>query len=622
MLCDVKINSLDYLKKKGVTDDVRKILDREEFDKVNDQLTELARIKYGLETQGDKLFGVNISEQIDPRTSRYWRDDQYKIYRAIPNDTLFEKLDQLYKQRQNTESLDTINSDTRFFKFDPFLYNQGVPMVDIDINDLKNARVKEKVEVIAEKLAGSMNVQYANITSEAATQLLKNRPIPYRGEPGFYFAGTVYTVGDNVSLSTVMHEFSHPLLQGLRRDNVKLFRSLYNQFMATGEGLGVNEYVKQVYPELKEDSDLFKEEVLAFGLQLKSVNKITNEVETDGFSSFIKRLLAGIKKMLRNMFGSKVKVSKLDVDTSLDEMADMLIEKDFEFKTADITEEDLVMYARMVSERANELAKGTTEGSLQDILEKTYASNLDILRNAKNFRGDKKTKNIVRETLFEKGTSQLLPGVRSSLSAYVDTQELKNLEDDELIENILNSEEAKLNDIQNKSVALINSFDTINNMSKNILKDINKISKDQTLNSRHTIGMLALYKNTSRAWMTLLKDIDKEITLESGEFIDTNNPFYATLNEIANNVTRIQTGVADVLKKNNVQFFVEITSYMNEFVNKKLNSNLGTVLKNAFPDLQEREKIVLDIANKVEQQSLTQEDIQGLVDKGVPSTDS
>lgn len=619
MLCDVKINSLEYLKKKGVTDDVRKILDREEFDKINDQLTDLARVKYGLDTQGDKLFGVNISEQIDPRTSRYWRDDQYKIYRAIPNDTLFERLDQLYKQRQNTESLDSVNPGTRFFKFDPFIYNQGVPMVDININDLKNARVKEKVEVIAERLAGSMNVKYDNITPEAATELLKNRAVPYRGEPGFYFAGTVYTVGDNVSLSTVMHEFSHPILQGLRKDNLKLFRSLYDQFMATGEGVGVNEYVKQVYPELDVESDLFKEEVLAFGMQLKSVNKITNEPETDGFSSFIKKLLAAIKKTLRNLFGSKVKVSKLDVDTTLDEMADMLIEKDFEFETADVTEEDLVMYARMVSERANELAKGTTDGILQDILEKTYRSNLDILRNAKNFRGDKKTKKIVREALFEKGTSQLLPGVRSSLSAYVDSQELKNLEDDELIENILNSEESRLTDIQNKSVALINSFDTINNMSKNILQDINKISKDKTLSNRHTIGMLALYKNTSRAWMTLLKDIDKEISLESGEFIDTSNPFYSTLNEIANNVTRIQTGIADVLKKNNVQFFVEITSYMNDFVNKKLNSNLGTTLKNAFPDLQEREKVTLEIANKIEQQSLTEEDIKELVDKGAPA---
>ena len=602
-----------------ITDDVRKILDRERFDELNDQLTELAVVKYGLDTQGDKLFGVNISEQIDPRTSRYWRDDQYKIYRAIPNENLFEKLDQLYKQRENTESLDTINPDPSFLRIDPFMRMQGVPIVDINLNDLQNARTKEKVEEVSKRLAGNMNVNYENITAEAATELLKNRPVPYRGEPGFYFAGTVYTVGDNVSINTVMHEFSHPLLQGLRRDNIKLFRSLYDQFMATGEGIGINEYVKQVYPELKEGTDLFKEEVLAFGLQLKSVNKITNEAETTEFNSFIKKLLAAIKKMLRNMFGSKVKVSKLNEDTTLDELADMLIEKDFEFETADVTEEDLVMYARMVAERANELVKGTTEKSLQSIVERTYESNLDILRNARKFRGDKKTKKLVKEALFEKGTTQLLTGVRSSLADYIDLQDIKNLEDDAKIEQLLDSEEQRLTDIKNKSVALITSFDSINAMSKNMLKDLSRISKDKNLNSRHTIGMMMLYKNTSRAWMTLLKDIDKEITLESGEFIDTSNPFYTTLNEISNNITRIQTSIADILKDNNVQFFVEITGYMNEFVVDKLNSNLGVALKNVYKDEQELEKAVLDISNKVTQQSLTEADIEELINKGAPA---
>ena len=50
MACEVKINSIDYLKKNGAINDVRKIIDLDLFDKANDQLTSLAQSKYNLDT--------------------------------------------------------------------------------------------------------------------------------------------------------------------------------------------------------------------------------------------------------------------------------------------------------------------------------------------------------------------------------------------------------------------------------------------------------------------------------------------------------------------------------------------------------------------------------------------
>ena len=619
MLCEVKNNAINFLEKEGATNTVNGIVDRSKFDDLNQKLTTLASSKYGLDTQGQMLFDVNISEQIDVIKSKYWRDDQVKIFRAIPNDSLFNELDQLYKRKEVIEASPDVNEpNLEQFNFkSPFETVQGVPLIDLNLNQLGDTRSKEIAKVLSEKLALSMDMNYQNVSPQEAAKILENTSVPYNGEPSFYFAGTVYTVGDNINMNTVLHEFSHPLLQAIRRDNKKLFANLYNQAMATEEGVGIKEHVLKLYPELNEDSDLFKEEVLAYALQLKSFNQVLDQIETNGFQEFIKKLLASIKKILRSVFGQKVKVSKLNQDTTLNELAKMMLEKDFDLGTPDITEADLVMYARMVNERAQDLANHTNVESLQQVIETALNSSLGVLNQARNFKGDKRSKEMLKNAMFQKGTTKLLPGIRQSLADFVNLEELKDATEDEKIQQVLDGEERRAINIKNKSQALINSFDTINTMSKNMLQDLAKIKADPSLNNRHTVALMFLYKNTSRAWLQMLKDIDTTL-MENGQYTDTNNLFYQTLNEITNNITRINSQVADILLDNNVQWFVEITSYMNEFVDDRFKSNLGVAFKKAFTNPQELENAIKDTYDKVTDQQFTDADVDALVKKGVP----
>ena len=76
--------------------------------------------------------------------------------------------------------------------------------------------------------------------------------------------------------------------------------------------------------------------------------------------------------MLRGIFGNTVTVSKLDVDTTLDELADMLLEKDFEFETDKVTEDDLVMYGRFVKERADELVELSNTEAMQKVVNEVF----------------------------------------------------------------------------------------------------------------------------------------------------------------------------------------------------------------------------------------------------------
>lgn len=613
MVCQVKLNSIKHLEKYGATDSVRRIIDLDKFEELNDKLTKLAEVKYGLNTYGGKLFDVNMSEHIDPWRSTYYRDAKYKVYRAVPNDQLFARLQELY----NAQPDQAVTTKSRSFSTTNNTIQDinGVLFMDVNIDELQNERSREIAEVLAQRLALGTNTQYRNVTKEEAYEILKNRPVKYNGEPAFYYAGTVYTVGENVNVRTVLHEFSHPVLNALRKTNNILFQNLYNQALATEEGQGIYYYVQTNYPELDINSDLFKEEVLAYAMQLKSLNRINKELETEGYQSFMNKLFAAIKQLLRKLFGSKVKVDKLDVDTTLEELSDMLLDKEFEFKTDLITEDDLAMFSRDVLERAKELDKFSNKEASQKMVSEIYETNKRILNEAENFVGDKVARQFLRESLFEKGTNRYLRDVVRTLKDNLNT-DTEGLSENEIIQNALDAAKKELDVDLQRATALVNSLDTINSMTKNMLSDISKIGASN-INNRSTIALLMLYKSNSKAWLKMVREIDQVLSLD-GEMIDSNNPFYKTLNEIVLNITRINTNIANILKNNNVQFYVEMTGYMSKYVQDRLKSNLGVALRRTFND-QQLEAEVDNLYNKVVQQTLTDADVDALVQKGVPA---
>lgn len=618
MVCQVQRNSIKYLQDNGATDDVRRIIDEALFNKLNDKLTELAEVKYGLKTDGIKLFSVNMSEHVDPARSTYWRDAKYRVLRAEPNVKLFEKLQVLFDSRPDNPMMikAPIQTEETKITMEPTLEEiNGMLFMDVKLDELQNERSREIADVLSQRLALAMGVKFENITSEQASDLLKNRPVKYNGEAAFYYAGTVYVVGENVNVRTVLHEFSHPLLQGLRKTNNILFQNLYNQALATEEGQGIYYYVKTNYPELEESSDLFKEEVLAFALQLKALNKLNNEIETEGYQSFMNKLLASLKQLLRRLFGEKVNVSKLDVDTTLEELADMLLEKTFEFNTDNVTEEDLVMFSRNVLERAKELNSFSNAETQLKVVREIFETNKRILTEAENFKGDKASKKLLKETIFEKGTNRYIREVVSTLKGHLNT-DTEGFTEDELIQNAIDAAKGALNEDLQRATALVNTLDSINSMTKNMLLDVSRLSQSN-INNRSTIALLMLYKQNSKAWLKMIQAIDESLSLD-GKLVESNNPFYQTLNEIVLNITRVNTNIANILKNNNVQFYVEITGYMSKYVQDRLRGNLGIALKKTFP-AEQLEREVDDLYNKVVQQTLTDADIDQLVQKGVPA---
>jgi LysM repeat protein len=608
MICSSKDNSIKFLLENGATDDVRKVIDIAKFDEANEKLTRLAQTKYGLDTMGGYLFSIAYESKKYMDEPSY-RESSYTIPRAIPNEPLFNQLDNLIDQYENREAVEetAVNTPFQFRLFDEF---EDLTVFEYNLSDLQNARTREVATVLAERLSIGLKTNYVNITQQEARNLLKNSPIPYQGEPAFYFAGSVYTVGGNVSVDTVLHEFSHPLLQGIRQTNPRLFEQLYFQLAGTTEGQEIIKRIQKGYPELEFESPRFMEEALAYGLQRRASNRVTKQLESDGFDSFIKNLLNQIKQLLKNIFGNKVKVARLNESTTLDQLADMLLEKDFEFETDKITPEDAAAFVRFEIDRAKVLTDNASSKAVTDAINAMFVSNNTILERAKNFKADKKTAEAVKKSLLREGTSELTPGIKKSLQGYQTVVKSNRQSVDDVIDNALNAEQKRLRDLNNRAVSLVSSLDVTLNITQLIQKELERLQKKSNFGSRSDIALLGLYKGSLTRWYQSISDIDQ--ILKADFNLTTDNPFSNLLNEITRNIIRGQEIITGLYKDHSVQFFVEITGYMSDFVKEQLRTDLGNALKGVLT-----ENEFEDLYNKIVQQKIEDSDLEALAKKGV-----
>ena len=495
----------------------------------------------------------------------------------------------------------------------------SIPLVDINLDTLKDSRSKQVAEVLAKKLSLNLNIGFQNITPEKAAQITRVSPTPYNGEPAFYYAGTVYVVGDNVNLNTVLHEFSHPVINGIRIKNRKLFDNLYDSLLLTPEGQQIRDNVLLNYPELVSNEDMLKSEILTYGLQMAAVNKVTGKIQTEGFEAFINKMLAAIKQFIRGIFGNKQGISDIDVDTSIDELGKMLIEDEIDMSDYDITEDDLIQYGKFVTERANELTKSINAPALEKIINEWYATNKSILDRARNFKTDKAVRQMLKESIFGKkeGSTNLLPEAVSTLNRFQSISDFGKFSNEELMGEVLDGEEKRIKQLDRQARALVNSIDKIDVIAENMLSDLGKIYREKNISARNTIALVNFYKQNSYAWKETIDQFN-EIIREGNLKMDKDNLFYKILNKINANLDEINVVISQIYKKNNIQFYIELTGPMNQFVEDEFKKNLGIAFKNAYKSEADREAAINSFYNKVISQEDVTGDLEALYNNGVP----
>lgn len=488
------------------------------------------------------------------------------------------------------------------------------------LSKLDSAKALTIAETMAERLRVGIGISYQVIDKETAVKILENSPIKYNGEPAFVYANTIYIIQGNMNLNNVLHEFAHPLISAIRATPAtrQLFENLYSQVKNTDEGKTLIEKVRSLYPELIEDTILFKEEVIVHALQQNAYNIVNDQVESKGFEAFIKNLLYAIKQILRRVFGDKVKVSKLNVNTTLEELAEMMISKEFDFGDM-MTAKEIPQFIRSEKQRidklddtAKKIAKDISADTMIKVINLFYTNTLTSINQKRRLRKDSPEYKMLEKSILEEDTNEYLPKVKELLKGYQTVDVRKGKSREELVDNALLSEIEELEYLTRQATSLVHSFNTINNISESIVDDLLEIKNNKNLGSRSVMTLVSIYQNLIAGWQDLVYNTDQMMVKDFG--IRTDNPFTILLGSINTNLTRANTILKDVFKESSVNFYKEYTGYMHEFVEGQLKSNLMRSLKKIKQPLTNEE--IEDFYNKIIDDSLSTEDMNALVERG------
>lgn len=380
----------------------------------------------------------------------------------------------------------------------PTLASQGA-QTTLTARQTQNDYAQDFIRKYADVLKLQYGVDYEFIDAAKAKEITKDSQNPWSGQNSFFYGGKVYFIEGNLTPDDVLHEYIHPVIKSISKENKPLFNSLFSKLSTTPEGAKIIEQVTISYPHLDTKGDDFKEEVLVRALaKMQDLNSKGLEVPS-AFNKFINELLYAIKQWLRSSFGGqKIRVSDLNVNTTLEEFSTILEEGgQFELDPNVITDKDIVAYKNEYQKYAQDIvAEKVDAKQLEDLTNKYFEAVKQYLVNARNQSNLGELADVLYNP-FKTGELELM------------NKNLKNYQTKILEETKVLEDEVELT--RQRAVAVVNSLGNLDNMVEKIYQGLKELVKD--IDNQDNIQRVQYYQGVLNFWGQFAKDARR--TLEN-----------------------------------------------------------------------------------------------------------
>lgn len=432
-----------------------------------------------------------------------------------------------------------------------------------DTETLKKERAKEIAVRLGDKLSKAFGIPYTMISAAEATRVLENTTTPYEGESAFYYNDTVYFVGDGLRTELVLHEFAHPLIKGIAKMNPGLFDKLYYQLRTSATGVKLIENVEVNYPHLEFESQRFKEEVIVNALEKAAMNKVNEQIETEtGFKQFIQNLLFAIKKLIKQLVG-KVNLEKLDVDTTLDELANMMVNEDFQIDNVVFNETDFAEFKKDISSIVSQFNK-VEQGKLQKAINAVYTENMYELDQLN--KSPKRLKDLLESREGAKFLRYIAEDLRPYQTVSDDPTKIKP-------ENAIQALKDQQEEFRLRSLALVNSISHIEVFVENIDKALGKIDGDPKKIKTDEIAKVMYFQDFLIRQKKLVEDVRLAVGLnKETDFVKTLNGINTSINDAITKINSIQQEFAG-------KYFEKKGAVMGKEIDEKFKRDITKALK-------------------------------------------
>jgi hypothetical protein len=401
---------------------------------------------------------------------------------------------------------------------------------DLNTEAIAQEHAEEIVTKVLDGLSQRLGVEYQIISEKEAEELTKDSQNPWAGEKAFFHGGKVYLLQGAVTLENGIHEFAHPFIRAISQSNPKVFASVFSSIAATQEGQEIIAEVTKLYPELAYDNPLFQEEVVVRAVTARAMN----QAPTKEFQTALQKLLFHIKQLLRKVFGSAIQIEKLTENTTVDQLAEMLMKGDFKLETQLITQNDLVAFKRDVTDLIQEL-----ERVKEDAINKHIDGFYDVITNHLN--------RIYKNNHYEdlRKLSQNQAG-RSQFATMKDLLVYAQ----------------KVKDTKEKARNLAHTMLQIEILTQKILEHVQELNK--LPESQETLNTLTYYGYILSDWANF---IDKTNTELRKDGVSVRSEVADTLSKIENNIRE----TTKIMTDNNEKVLLGVLSEMLAPVKKNID---------------------------------------------------
>ena len=435
------------------------------------------------------------------------------------------------------------------------------PFLGTSTSQMRNVRGLE----LADKMSAALGVEYYSISEQQAIELTAKTQEKWNGEPAFFVGGVVYFVKDKMSADNVFHEFSHPVVRALSKENPALFHKLYQSLIATTEGRDILHEVTDIYGALEED--YLKEEVIVRALTAEGKRKLGQEETPRDLKKVINDILYNIKQYLRKVFGKGISISKLSTDTSLDTLADILSKGDkITIDTTLISEEDVVAYNKDLQKQiAEELETGVHEDQLKHQVDEFYNVISDHVNKLLKSRNYSELVDILKDQYLRGDLTE----IKSNLSKHRSKIELAAKE--------------LLNDVdgtKDRAAALTNSLFRLEKVMEKIQKHL--VNVEGRPDSEEKVHKAYYYKKMVDHWGIFIKEVGLVLKDRKND-VASDSEVVKLVSRIENNVAKSRQIINDMQAEGARDVLYEQLLPMNEYLATKYTNMIETLEKNEAP---------------------------------------
>lgn len=277
--------------------------------------------------------GAIIDVDIPEAAVDYYYQNELRIEEAEARQMLMEDAERVGIKEE--EFTDRYLFDEATETYDPIEERDRMIVSSLTLTEeaQQQQRDLEVAQKLNQKFQQAFGIKGNIITKNQAKDILLNTETPYTGQAAFYYNNEIYFIEGNFNSTSVLHEYAHPLLKVIQIENPKLFEKLYLDLASTADGQDIITTLKE-QDIINEDTDRFKEEAIVRAIELDGVRKL-DKIKSDdsAFAKFIKNLLGAIRQAIRKMV-KKANLTKFNTDTTVSDLTDMLLSKDFVIDTA------------------------------------------------------------------------------------------------------------------------------------------------------------------------------------------------------------------------------------------------------------------------------------------------